>query len=244
MAIDYWQLSKDFQQGDFVQKFMPGRSALSPYMGRVTAVMPGIGFVDVQWPFGNERVSPEEVVRVNPDFAFYLPPTLNPSYYPGLDTVQTGKTAHRNGRPLWRTAIELPAGFHRELAKLFHKGASEIHAYDVLWHQFRQANDEAIRDEVSKFYLVASNLITSLLVEQARKKDAAYWAAPDRKYRATQQEMSSKQIACPKCKHQFLRKATYKMENGQKARLLACPNCMHLVKYSDILGPGGEPLEW
>lgn len=239
MAIDYWQLVQDFNPGDSVQKFMPGRSDLSPYVGRVTAVMKGIGFLDVQWPFGNERVSPEEVVRVNPELQYYLPPSLNSSYYPGLDAVPA-KTA--SGELLWKA--DLPLGFHLELAKLFHRRASALQAYDVLWNRYRQASDEAIRTEVSKFYRVAHNLVTSFLLEQARKKDAAYWAATDRKYRATRQELDAKRVNCPKCKQGPMRKATYKMEGGQRVRLLACPQCMHLVKRTDVMGPGGEPVEW
>jgi hypothetical protein len=243
-VIDYWKLTKDFTPGDLVQKFMPGRSDVSPYVGRVTAVMQGIGFLDVQWPFGNERVSPEELLKVNPAFVRFLPPTLNPSYYPGLDTVPP-KTAHTvEGVPLWRTAVELPVGFHKELAKVFHKGASAIQTYDILWHQYRQANDEALRDEVSKFYRVAHNLVTAFLGEQARVKDAAYWAAKDRKYRATQTELETKKLACPKCKTQNMRKITYKMTEGQRTKLFACSKCLHLVKQSDCLGPGGESVEW
>lgn len=239
--IDYWKLTKDFAPGDFVQKFMPGRSEVSPYVGRVTAVLRGIGFVDVQWPFGNERVSPEEVLVVNPAFTRFLPPTLNFSNYAGLDAEKTART---DGSPLWRTAIELPVGFHKELAKLFHQGKTAIQSYDILWHQYRQANDEALRDEVSKFYRVAHNLVTTILLEQARKKSAAYWAAPDRKYRATKDELNQKKLTCPKCKQGPMRKATYKMEAGQKMRLFACPQCLHLVKQSDFLGPNGEPVEW
>lgn len=238
MAIDYWALAKDFSVGSVVQKFMPGDSELTPYVGRVTAVMPGIGCLDVQWPFGNERVSAEEVVQVNPQFMQYLPPTLNTSYYPGLDTIPTVKTA--SGEKVWRT-IELPDGFHRSLAALYHKQASALKAYDVLWHQYRQADDEALRDEVHKFYLAASNL-GSMLV---RTKLAAYWAARDRKYRATRGELDSRNVVnCPKCKEPTMKRATYKMEGGKRARLFACGNCMFLMKQSDVLGPGGEAVEW
>ena len=239
MAIDYWQLSRDFRPGDLVQKFMPGRSEVSPYTGRVIAVMHGIGFLDVQWPFGAERVSPEEVVKVNPEFARFLPPTLNTSYYPGYD-AQPPKTA---GASLWRTT-EVPPGFHLRLARLFHGGVRPVKAYDALWHQFRSADDEAMRDEVSKFYRVAFNLVTALILEQARKKDAAYWAGADRKYRATRDELASKKLGCPNCKGGPMRRATYKMQGGQRMKLLACTACMHLVKTSDVLGPDGEPVEW
>lgn len=238
MAIDYWQLSKDFRPGDLVQKFMPGRSEVSPYTGRVIAVLSGIGFLDVQWPFGAERVSPEEVLKVNPEFVRFLPPSLNTSYYPGYDAAPP-KTA---AAQLWRTT-EVPPDFHRRLAQLFHKGLRPLRAYDELWHQYRTADDEAMRDEVSKFYRVAFNLVTAIILEQARNKSAAYWAGADRKYRATRDELTSKKLGCPRCKS-AMRRATYKMEGGQRMKLLACTSCMHLVKQADILGPDGEPVEW
>lgn len=238
MAIDYWALSKTYSVGDLVQKFIPGRSSMSPYTGTVTAVLPGIGFLDVQWPFGNERVSPEELVKVNPQYTVFLPPSLVSSYYPGLDALPS-KAASQN---LWRT-VELPSGFHLALAKLYHKGASDIQAYDVLWHAFREADDESLRDEVQKFYRVAFNQVTALLNQHAART-AAYWASTDRKYRATKIELSSKQLACPSCKKGPMRKATYKMLEGQRVKLFACPQCLHLVKQSDILGPEGESVEW
>jgi hypothetical protein len=241
VAIDYWELAKDYQVGDLVQKFMPGRSEVSPYAGRVIAVLRGIGFLDVQWPFGAERVSPEEVVRVNPAYVRFLPPTLNTGYYPGYDAAPPAKTA--TGAAVWRT-VEVPQGFHRELAALYHKGMRPVQAYDALWHRFRQADDEAMRDEVSKFYRAAYNTVTLILSAEAQRKTAAYWAATDRKYRATKQELDSKRLACPKCKDVHLRKTTYKMEGGQRMRLLACPQCLHLVKQTDVLGPEGEPVGW
>lgn len=241
--IDYWKLTKDFTVGDTVQKFMPGRSELTPYVGRVTAVLPGIGFLDVQWPFGNERVSPEEVVRINPEYQRYTPTYETFSYYPGQDAGTTAKLASiakkADGGPLWN---EVAPGFHTDLANLFHKGASSIQAYDALWHKYREAKDESIRGEVQQFYSVAHNLMTAYLGEYARKT-AAYWADKDRKYRATRSELETRKITCPKCKQSQMRKATYKMENGVKAKLLACPSCLYLVKQTDILSPGGEPLE-
>lgn len=237
--IDFWALSKDFRAGDLVQKFMPGRSEVSPYTGRVITVLSGIGFLDVQWPFGAERVSPEEVVKVNPEFARFLPPTLNTSYYPGYDAAPPKTAAGK----FWRT-IEVPPGFHKHLARVYHSGAAPLQAYDELWHRFRQADDESLRDEISKFYRVAYNMVTALVLEQARHKDAAYWAGSDRKYRATKTELSSKKLSCPNCKDGPMRRATYKMQGGQRVKLLACTACMHLVKQADILGPDGESVEW
>lgn len=238
MAIDYWKLTRDYAPGDVVQKYMSGRGGnLSPYYGRVTAVMRGIGFLDVQWPFGNERVSPEEVVKLNPEFLQYLPPTLNFSWYPGLDTRVTASKGS------WRGAVELPAGFHKELAKLFHKGAGEIQAYDELWCRYASVtDDEPMRDEVQKFYRFASNAF-GMFLRAHIAKTAVYWMAQNRQHRATRKEVNAKCPNCPKCGTP-MRKATYKMREGRKERLFACPNDMYLIKQTDILGPDGLPVEW
>jgi len=235
VAIDYWQLVKDFSPGDVVQRIALGQG-ITPYMGRVLAVMRGIGFLDVQWPFGTERVSPEELVRVSPDFVQYMPPTLDFSYFPGQDASKQASSG------MWRTT-EVPAGFHKELARLHYRGTNEVQAYDEMWHRFASfADDDAIRDEVSKFYQFASNTLTMFLGEHARKT-ATYWASKDRTHRATQGEITSGRPNCPKC-GTAMRRTTYKMKEGQRARLFACPKDLYLIKEDQILGPGGEPAVW
>lgn len=239
--IDYWKLTQDFNPGDTVQKYMPGRGGnLSPYYGRVTAVLKGIGFLDVQWPFGNERVSPEEVVRVNPEFLQYLPPTIDFSWYPGLDAQTAAKRAA--GSP-WRNAIELPPGFHKELARVFHRGAGEIQAYDELWHRYASVTeDEPMRDEVRKFYAFSQNAFRMFFQSHA-VKTAMYWMAQNRQHRATRTEVQVKKPNCPRCGTP-MRKATYKMREGQRVKLFACPKDLYLIKQDDILGPDGGPVEW
>ncbi len=238
--IDYWKLTRDYAIGDVVQKYMPGRGGdLSPYAGRVTAVMPGIGFVDVQWPFGNERVSPEELVKLNPKFIQYLPPTLNFSWYPGLDTVQ----ASEKSKEPWRNAIELPPGFHKELAKVFHKGAGEVQAYDELWHRYASVTEDGpLKDEVRKFYAFSHNAF-GLFFKAHVVKTAIYWMAQNRQHRATRREVEVGRPNCPRCGTP-MRRVTYKMREGQKERLFACPVDLYLIKQTDILGPEGSPVEW
>jgi len=230
MAIDYWQLVKDFSTGDMVQRIAVGQG-ITPYTGRVQAVMRGIGFLDVQWPFGSERISPEELVKVNPQLSPYLPPTLNFSYFPGQDATKQAATSP------WRTT-EVPADFHRVLARLYHQKVGEVLAYDELWHRFGAATeDEVIRDEVGKFYRFAHNSLTMFLGEFARKT-ATYWAAKDRTHRATKAEVDAGRPNCPKCGTP-MRRTTYKMQGGQKIRLFACPSDLYLIKENQILGPGG-----
>jgi len=132
--IDYWKLCSDFEAGDAVQRFVPGLGglSLSPFVGMVTAVHRGLGVVDVQWPYGNERSFPDDIVRVNPQILHYLPPTLDQS----LATFDVGKAREKwASTRLWRTT-ELPAGFHVDLARLWTKGATEVAAYDDLWRRY------------------------------------------------------------------------------------------------------------
>jgi len=239
VTIDAQKLILDFKPGDSVQKYMPGDpGGLSPFVGRVTSVHKGLGCMDVQWPFGVERVQPDEVVRINPALMRYLPPTLDQTYT-SYD-VEKGKQASLR---LWRT-VELPAGFHRDLAILWARKASEVSAYDHLWRKYTSAgaDDDAIKDEVGKFYLVARNLI-DLRIQMAVAKTAAYWVAQNRQYRVTQEELNVRKPCCPKCGTR-MKKTTYKMEKGSKHRLWACPKDLHLIKQEHILGPGGEPVEW
>jgi hypothetical protein len=242
--IDYWKLVRDFKVGDVVQKFMPGGySDLSPYHGRVTAVLPGLGFVDVQWPFGNERVSPEELVRVNPEFLTYLPPALDFSWYPGQDVQMSQlRAASKVPKNLWRST-ELPPGFHKELAKLFHRGAGEVQAYDELWHRYASyTGDDPLRDEVTKFYRFARNS-ADVYFQHVAVKTATYWAAQGRQHRATRGELKSGRPNCPRCGGS-LRKTIYKMAEGRRERLFVCPVDLFVIKRSDIFGPDGAPVEW
>lgn len=233
--IDYWKLTKDFAPGDYVQRVVLGQG-LTPYMGRILASLPGIGFVDVQWPFGVERVSPEELVKLNQEFTQYLPPTVTFSYMPGWDAAK--KTAST----LWRTT-EVPAGFHKELSKLYYRGLDEVRAYDELWHRFASFSDDvAIRDEVAKFYRFAFNSLSVYLGEYARKT-ATYWTSQNRRHRATRSEVDAKRANCPKCGSP-MRKTTFAMAKGQRMRLFACPSDLYLIQQQDILGPDGEPIAW
>lgn len=239
MAIDYWKLVKEFEPGDTVQRFVPGLGILSPFTGRVTAVHRGLGVLDVQWPYANERMFPDDVMRVDPRMNMYLPPSFDQSY----TSWDTSKQKVASVPGLWRDR-ELPPGFYQELARVFAKGANEVDAYDELWHRYASigADDESLRDEVAKFYLVAGNL-TNLRIQQHATKTAAYWTSQNRQYRVTQNEIKAKKPACPKC-GTAMRKTTYKMEDGVRTRLFACPKDLFLIRVTDMLGPTGEPVGW
>lgn len=80
-------------------------------------------------------------------------------------------------------------------------------------------------------------------VARAWVKKSLYWAGKDRKYRATSAEIAADKFSCPKCRdHEdpdqpvYLRPASYKRSEGQSERLLGCPECLFLIKRSDIIG--------
>jgi len=241
-VINLWKLVKDFSQGDIVQRFAPGARgySLSPFVGRVTAVHRGLGQVDVQFPYANERMSPDEIVRVDPKISTWLPPEFDQSY--SSYDIQKARSKWASSNP-WRGSA-LPAGFYHELARVWSQGSEEVAAYDNLWHRYsaQGISDDSLRDEVSKFYRVASNL-TDLRIRQHAVKIAAYWIAQNRQYRATLEDMQARRPVCPKCATR-MRRTTYKMDKGARIRLFACPRDLFLIKVTDILGPQGEPVEW
>ena len=238
--IDYWKLAKEFKQGDAVQKVDSTRGSLSPFVGQVTASHPGLGVVDVQWPFGNQREFPDELVKVNPAISLYLPPSFDQSYA-SYDITKARKAS--SAPPPWLNQA-LPPTFYQKLASHWHKGAGEVLAYDGLYREFAASGveDDAIRSEVAKFYTVASNLM-DLRVQQFAVKSAAYWMAQNRTYRATSNEITNGKPSCPKC-GSMMKKTTYKMAEGSRMRLFACPKDLFLLKPTDILGPGGDPVGW
>lgn len=245
MAIDYWRLSKEFAIGDFVQRYAPGQGSfsLSPFMGRVTAVHRGLGVLDVQFPYGNERVFPDDVVKVDARLSQWLPPETLDQTYMSLDTQRAREIwATSNAQKMWRSG-ELPVGFYRDLSFLWAKGAGEVRAYDELWRKHAASvADHVLRDEVAKFYRVASRL-TDARIQQHTMKTAAYWVAQNRQYRMTSEELQVRKPGCPKCGTR-MRRTTYKMDKGARHRLFACPKDLFLIKVTDMLGPEGQPVEW
>lgn len=73
-------------------------------------------------------------------------------------------------------------------------------------------------------------------VASAYIKKAVYWTAPDRKYKASREEITSGNFCCPKCDESYLRKVVYKRDGGASEKLFCCPSCLFLIKRTDIIG--------
>lgn len=76
-------------------------------------------------------------------------------------------------------------------------------------------------------------------VLEAHIKTALYWDSPDRKYRMCKTERETGRPVCPRCSGVELHKVIYKREDGRSERLMACPDCLFLIRRADILGLEG-----
>ena len=80
--------------------------------------------------------------------------------------------------------------------------------------------------------------VTSKSVEKVAsrymEKKALYWFAKDRRYRSCKDE-DTQSPNCPKCKTQ-MGQTVYKRRDSQSEKLLACTNCLFIIKPSDIIG--------
>lgn len=241
--IDWQQRSFDFPVGSFVYPFMSGESGL---MGRVVAVYPGIGMVDVQWPHGSERVPVEELQRHEQEF--FIPPSVEDETVPGgvpegpqateppkAPKQAAGKDTDRDWLPGGLGDETLPADVSSEqLAK-------------GIKVEMEHTDDPAVAREITLDHLTEDPRYYDKLetiekhaaqrrVAEGWVKRALYWASSDRKYKATDEESGSGTYLCPKCKKGTLRKAVYKRRGGQSEKLLGCSECLFLIKREDIIG--------
>jgi len=240
-VIDYWKLTKGFGPGDVVQQYLPTINGISPFVGRVVAVHPGIGFVDVMWPFGVVRESPEDLVKIDPRFLPFLPPPLDFGMYSSVEMKQA--RAATGTEAAWNHAA-LPPSLYKDVSSMMHAGRGEVEVYDEMWHKYasRGVDDEALRGEVRKLYTFARKA-NDLRIQQHAVRTSAYWVAQNRQYRVTQGEMDIRRPGCPKCKTS-MRRTTYRMEKGARVRLFACPKCLFLIKRDSLLDPSGNPVGW
>ena len=168
--VNWQQRATEFSPGDVVVQF----GGFDSMAGRVTAVWPAIGMIDVEFPTGSKRFPAEELQRFDGD-GNAMPPTD--------DSVPGGQPT-----------VSVPGG------------------------PYKQASFER--------------------VAEAHRKRSIYWASKDRKYRMTSGEHEAGCPNCPKCKEVPLRRAVYKRRDGSSDKLMACPNCMFLIKDADIVNFG------
>lgn len=200
--LDYQQRAAEFRVGDAVAPF----GADTHFAGRVVAVFPAIGMVDVEFSYGNKRYPVEDLQRIRPSQPVISPMTDSTPGGAGTVPVPNGPYKNMNvvDRPM--PVVEVSP-----------------------------AESDAVRED-REDRVKASSLQRKLAtrVAAAFVKKAIYWNGADRKYRATNEEVDGKVYLCPKCKEVPLKKAIYKRVEGQSERLFGCPSCLFLVKRDDI----------
>jgi len=200
-----WQArGQEFAVGQSVRMVNGG----STDEGRVVAVWPGIGMVDVQFPHTSYRMPVESLQIVSPgDDSFVTP--LHEMVPGGAGTV-----------------AEVPEGaLAEDLITAEEPRVELVHEVGPLEELRRQAS-------------MASR------VARAFVKKSLYWHARDRKYRVSREEHDNGQYRCPiRGCDGHLRRATYKMRDGAKIKLHACPACLFMIRASDLLVDHCEPEE-
>lgn len=220
--IDYQKLAENFRRGDVVQKLdVRTNSGSTQMIGQVTAVLRGIGYCDVEFAHGNERVPVEELVRINPEESDFLPPTVDTSY----SSYDISKSRDEDGsskqysyaRP--RYATELMVEYSRKLASLWQltnrlaaEGNSEVQTY----HRIASLHGDRLSDYEIK--------------EAVKHIYALYWHGSGRVYRRSKDELRTGRNSCPKCKTP-MKKRAYK----QGGRLNVCSSCGFMVKDEDLV---------
>jgi hypothetical protein len=181
--IDQQRLSKLYKVGDTVlfPIYTLGND-YAPTLGRITAVLSGIGFLDVETVFGNIRVAPEDVVKRNDIDTSFLEDTSEPTW----ERRRASKIASHYFEIAFKEMVK--EAFVRHA-----KGMNEIQAYDDLYRKSAStAGENLIKEAVSFVY-----------------KNALYWKQVGRQYAPTRQEVECGQYTCPKCKC-AMRRTCYK----------------------------------
>jgi hypothetical protein len=175
--VDYQQRASEFVVGDLVFPYEAGNSELA---GRVMAVYPAIGMVDVEWPHGSQRMPVEDLQRVREDHQHNEPAAVGHDNIPGGSTVGVpgGPVSLAEGELLKKLddAPGLNKAATRRVAEAFVKKALYWASSD---RQYRATAEEC-----------ASNHYTCPRCRAAALKKAVY------KRRGG---ASDKLFACPEC---------------------------------------------
>ena len=203
--VDWQQRATEFRVGDAVMPYGDDPSV----SGRVLAVYPAIGMVDVQFANGYRRYPVEELQRIRQDAAPNEPLTTD-SVPGGAGTVKVP------GGPYTMENVKdspVPA---------FGISPEETDYERDLRHNTHWPSSDSDRDLMGR-------------VARAFVKKSIYWASKDRKYKVSRSEDSTGDLGCPKCRSASLGKGIYKRRDGSSDRLFVCNGCLFMIKDSDLL---------
>lgn len=218
--IDHQALAADFKVGDYVQKIAPsrGKEYAIPLVGRVDAVHTGIGFVDVAFPWGSDRISPEYLKRLDG-----APPVVTDF----LDSYERRK----NGSVSLITKI---SSLHLNAVGEVYETALQMREVGI---KERDAYHKMASRWSSEYGLGVIQEAISFAYEPSLKV-AIYWKERGRQYVPSKEERESGVLKCPRCKVEMGR-TVYK----KRMKLYACPECLFLIKPCDLIDPSQKSEE-
>lgn len=103
--IDYQQRAAEFKVGDMV---FPVGASVNDALGRVVAVYPAIGQLDIEWPAGAKRMPVEDVQRVQKELG--VAPEKDHSSVPGDPGSVAVSTGPEQARKATRGQLFISAG--------------------------------------------------------------------------------------------------------------------------------------
>jgi len=213
--IDHQALAAQFTVGEFVRKVdaVRGKEFANFLEGRVEAVLKGIGFVDVAFPWGTDRMSPDLLVRVNKS------PAVAGDFLDSYDRRKGGYGTE----PIERVASAYSnhtAHLKETAWRMREAGIQEMDAYLKMAATFSDTlGDGPVREAISFVY-------------EPSRRVAIYWKQKGRQYVTTQAERESGNLGCPRCKTQMGRTIYQK-----RTKLYACPECLFLIQPCDLVDP-------
>lgn len=150
----------DYKPGDHVKKL--NRTNESQVVGVVTHILPKSGKLRVQWPYGNEQESPEELYKVSPEFF-----PANVGYDTSYDSHEHRESESVYGNSLPKRPknnaklaakiaakhVQATAAIIQEIETLKESKLSSVEAYMQMSKKFAQnVGDSLLKELVSAVY--------------------------------------------------------------------------------------------
>ena len=226
--VNWQQMANAYRVGDLVNLL---GDDVPQGVGRVVAVWPAIGMVDVLWPSGWDRKPVEELIRLD-DSTPYVPPTADAGAIPG----GVKKVPVSGGKKASRVAGSKFSPGDKVVVKSTHGYApyrgqqGVIDKYVPFGKYYVQLKKERVLVDQDQLDKQAS--VSVQRVAQAFEKKSLYWKERDRQYCPSREEKDSGIYKCPKC-CEDMSWTRYKRRSGKSERLLACRSCLFLIKPAD-----------
>jgi hypothetical protein len=127
-VVNYQNRAKDFAIGDMVYPYTQVGAGMNPtaYSGRIVAVWPAIGMVDVEFPTGNTRFPVEELQKTHSQDA--VPPKPTADTVPGGAGSEPVSAGPKDADPGQKTASRIASRVAQAYVKrALYWGASDRH---------------------------------------------------------------------------------------------------------------------